>query len=176
MEVREKNKINADAEKLAYYNEIYDKLIVCKTKYEAIICEEEHVINLIKEFEKNNSEILDKIAKEKAEINFNTKMVKSYEKIREMMVKYKDKLPLDLANNLSEKVTDYYNFMNHDDADFEKVEKFTLPKAVNEKINIKLKDGIETDALQVLSEGHIKILGLSILLSKTNHENINFMI
>ncbi len=174
LEVREKNRNNA--EKLGYYNEIYDKLIVCKTKEEAINCEEESVTNVIKEFEINNSEILDKIAKEKAEIDFNTKMVKSYERIREMMVIYKDKLPLDLANNLSEKVTDYYNFINHDDADFEKVEKFTLPKAVNEKINIKLKDGIETDALQVLSEGHIKILGLSILLSKTNQENINFMI
>ena len=37
-------------------------------------------------------------------------------------------------------------------------------------------DGSTSEALQVLSEGHIKILGLSILLAKAVHDNLNFII
>lgn len=176
LEIRERNKKNGNVDKLAFYNEIYEKLIVCRTRNEAIISEEKRITDEIIAFEKNNADTLEKISKEKTEIDFNMKMVNSYEKVRRMIVMYKDKLPLVLAKNLSEKVTEYYNFINYDDADFEIVEKFSLPKTVNEKINIKFKDGIETDALQVLSEGHIKILGLAILLSKASQENINFMI
>ena len=174
--IREKNKKNGNADKLAFYNEIYEKLIVCRTRNEAIFNEKKRIDDGIVEFEKNNTVTLEKISKEKEEISFNMKMVNSYEKVRRILSIYKDKLPLDLAENLSEKVTEYYNFINYDDADFEIVERFTLPKNVNEKINIKFKDGIVSDALQVLSEGHIKILGLAILLSKASQENINFMI
>ena len=37
-------------------------------------------------------------------------------------------------------------------------------------------DGSEIEALQVLSEGHIKILGLSILLAKAVHDKLNFIV
>ena len=39
-----------------------------------------------------------------------------------------------------------------------------------------MEDGIEQDALQILSEGHVRILGLSILLAKAMYEKSSFLI
>ena len=76
-----------------------------------------------------------------------------------------------MAHDLSEKVKDYYNLINEDDAGFELIEELKLPVAASEKIIIKMEDGIEQDALQILSEGHVRILGLSILLAKAMYES-----
>ena len=51
-----------------------------------------------------------------------------------------------------------------------------LPDATSDKMYITFADGSTSEALQVLSEGHIKILGLSILLAKAVHDNLNFII
>lgn len=67
--------------------------------------------------------------------------------------------------------------INAHDPDFEQIDTLILPVAPDEKIEIKFKSGSKTyDALYILSEGHIKVLGLSILLAKAVHENMGFLI
>ncbi len=51
-----------------------------------------------------------------------------------------------------------------------------MPDAQSEKLIIIFKDGSRAEALQVLSEGHIKILGLSILLAKAVHNKLHFIV
>ncbi len=57
------------------------------------------------------------------------------------------------------------------------MEYLKLPTLAGEKITIRFYgDTKEYDALLILSEGHIKILGLSLLLSKVVNENLGFII
>ena len=121
-------------------------------------------------------ELKDKVDKEEQNINFNTKMVTAYNGLVKRLDEYVRKLPIYMSSNLSEKIKNYYNRINEDDADFELIEKLQLPVAPSEKIIIKMHDGMEQNALQILSEGHVKILGLAILLAKAVYEKSKFLI
>ena len=121
-------------------------------------------------------ELKDKIDKENEDIKFNIEMVTAYNGLVKRLNEYVLKLPIEMSSNLSEKIKTYYNQINEDDADFELIEELKLPIAPSEKIIIKMNDGIEQDALQILSEGHVKILGLSILLAKAVYEESKFII
>lgn len=103
-------------------------------------------------------------------------MVEAYGSIVEALSTYVATLPTALAQDLSEKVREYYNCINEDDAEFEQIKNLSLPIAANEKITIEMEDGVKQDALLLLSEGHVKILGLSILLAKAVSEEIPFLI
>lgn len=116
------------------------------------------------------------IDEEKVEIDFNKNMVQAYRQIVKNLNEYIITLPIKMSENLSDKIKTYYNDINVGDADFEIIEDLRLPISSNEKIMIKMKDGAEQDALQILSEGHVKILGLSILLAKAKVENATFLI
>lgn len=111
-----------------------------------------------------------------SQIAFNKEMVAAYESVRRRIAFYVAKLPAELAANLSEKVREYYNYINRGDADFELIESLKLPVSANEKILVKMYDGLNQDALQILSEGHVRILGLSILLAKAISEDMPFIV
>lgn len=169
------------------YNKNYDKkLDEVQKSYRAIV-ETKSKIDVIQKnydlLEKGYSKkknCVEKIAEraeaEKKEVSFNKKMVEAYRSVVDELYSYIEKLPSDLAQNLSDKVQEYYNCINEDDADFELIKKLHLPLSPKEKIMIEMEDGISRDALLILSEGHVKILGLSILLAKANYERIPFMI
>lgn len=110
------------------------------------------------------------------QIAFNRNMVNAYKSVISNLADYVKKLPIELAANLSGKVKEYYNAINYGDADFELIEELRLPVSSNEKIVVKMKDGLEQDALQILSEGHVKILGLAILLAKAVTEEMPFIV
>lgn len=112
----------------------------------------------------------------KQKIDFNKKMVKAYNVFRKRLMEYTASLPVELAKNLSEKACEYYNYINYGDAEFEQIKKLDLPLVANEKINVTMCDNMTQDALQILSEGHVKILGLSILLAKSVVEKVPFII
>ena len=114
--------------------------------------------------------------KETLQIEFNKQMVVAYNSVIEKLNKYVEGLPIELAKDLSDKACEYYNIINHGDADFELIKELHLPVAVNEKMIIKMKDGIAQDALQILSEGHVRILGLAILLAKAIKEKMPFIV
>lgn len=109
-------------------------------------------------------------------ISFNEKMVEAYKSVVDNLSEYVKNLPIEMAANLSGKVREYYNAINCDDADFELIDQLRLPVSSNEKILVTMKDGVAQDALQILSEGHVKILGLSILLAKAITENMPFIV
>jgi energy-coupling factor transporter ATP-binding protein EcfA2 len=71
-----------------------------------------------------------------------------------------------------------YNLINDGDRHFEKVARVELPGTVEDGIRIAFSDNPdrELDALHVLSEGHIRCLGLSILLAKNIREGCPLVI
>ena len=173
--------------KAANHNKQYDeKLDKAQKEYKEIVGKNSSVgekqngynalIKSVKDTKAKVEALKKKVDSEKVEIDFNKKMVEAYESIVEKLSTYVATLPTALAQNLSEKALEYYNCINEDDADFELIKELHLPLAVNEKITIEMEDGVSQDALLILSEGHVKILGLSILLAKAVSEGIPFLI
>jgi RecF/RecN/SMC N terminal domain. len=133
-------------------------------------------IREIKEFDDKSSEILKQIDKEKRQAKYNKKIIASYDKVIGLLMVYNKSLPVKISKNLEERIMKYYNVINQDDADFEKFINISLPTENTDKLMITFGDNTTAEALHVLSEGHIKILGLSILLSKAVQDNLNFII
>lgn len=171
------NKSNSEYDQqVAKLSDVRNALVTLKTQMnekEQIIkrCQKE-----IKEFDEQSEDTIKKIHEEKRICEFNVKIIEAYNKIIGSLVNYNNELPRQIAQDLEQKIVDYYNTINHDDADFEKIEELILPDATSDKMYITFADGSTSEALQVLSEGHIKILGLSILLAKAVHDNLNFII
>ena len=163
-------------EQVKKLSELNNQLLALKTQ----ICEKKQQIELFKkeiqEFDNQSVEILKKIKQEKDLCKFNEGIIEAYGKIINNIILYNNELPKKIAKDLEEKIIDYYNVINQDDADFEKIKEIELPDAQSDKLNIIFKDGSRAEALQVLSEGHIKILGLSILLAKAVHDKLNFIV
>lgn len=132
--------------------------------------------SLIADFDKKSEETLLKIRREKEQADYNSKIIGAYQRIIENLSSYAEKLPELIAQDLEDRIVNYYNVINRGDADFEMLSKISLPKGNTNKIVLLFKDGSSSEALQVLSEGHIKILGLSILLAKANKDKLNFII
>ena len=171
------NKSNSEYDQqVAELSAVRNALVTLKTQMnekEQIIrrCQKE-----IKEFDEQSEDTIKKIQAEKRICEFNVKIIEAYNKIIGSLVNYNNELPRQIAQDLEQKIVDYYNTINQDDADFEKIEELILPDATSDKMYITFADGSTSEALQVLSEGHIKILGLSILLAKAVHDNLNFII
>ncbi|MFA6856057.1 MAG: AAA family ATPase [Treponema sp.] len=171
----EKNKYLQQVKEL---RKIYEKLVEFKGRIVTISSDIERTKKNIIELEKVRDNRKKEIELENKKNQFNQNIIVGYNKIISNLNSYIKTLPVKLAENLSEKVTEYYNIMNQDDAEFEKVKYFKLPITENEseKIIVALNDGIETDALQILSEGHVKLLGLAILLAKAQNNDQQFFI
>src|SRR5690606_32192220 len=91
---------------------------------------------------------------------------------------YSSNLPAKLVADLGELVVALYNAFNRNDSDAELLANVTLPLAQNQRLKIAFGNQPEKfyDALHVLSEGHIRCLGLAILLAKNLKENAPVLI
>lgn len=128
-------------------------------------------------FESENEATLEEISAEQKTITTNLAYKNAYTALTSKLRAYRETLPTQLAEGLAAKAIEFYNIINGHDPAFETITSLLLPKVSGEKILIKFNgDNKEYDALQILSEGHIKGLGLSLLLSKITHEKLNFII
>lgn len=126
----------------------------------------------IADFDENNSDLISQVSKEEVIVKTNLEIVKSYEKFVEKLKKYKDNLPSQLIEDLGDGVIRLYNLFNRNDGEHELLHSIDLPLKAGDQINIYFKDNKTQarDALHVLSEGHVRCIGLSILLAKNLKE------
>jgi len=152
----------------------YDEIVAVKKSLSA----EKNTLNgELEAFKSANKSKIEEIDKQKQKIENNRKFVESYHRLIKNLKNYRNKLPAQLAEGLSDRALDYYNIVNGHDHDFEKLRSLSLPTVPGQKIIIRFnKDNEEYDALLILSEGHIKVLGLSILLAKAVKEDLGFLI
>ena len=132
----------------------------------------------IDEFQKNNAVLIKEAIKEKTVVDENKKFVTAYNAILNKLNNYKDQLPVQHLKELNTLTVEIYNLINDGDPHFEKVAHIALPKAIQDPIRIFFADKPQQplDALHILSEGHIRCLGLSILLAKNIHEKCPLVI
>lgn len=128
---------------------------------------------LIDDFQAENKQLISDAETEKDLVKKNKEIVAAYAVFVQKLNKYNENLPAQLVANLGEKVTELYNAFNRNDSDSEKLANVLLPLTQNQRLKISFfnESNKTHDALHVLSEGHIRCLGLAILLAKNLKEN-----
>ncbi|HJV82345.1 AAA family ATPase [Noviherbaspirillum sp.] len=130
----------------------------------------------IAKFNEENAALIKEAEAEKPIVERNMKYLSAYGRFREKLLAYNACLPLALAANLNEKTMEFYNAINKHDHYSDWLVGLSLPTATGKKIEIEFEKGKKLDALQVLSEGHIRCLGLAILLAKIVRDDLPFLI
>lgn len=130
----------------------------------------------IEKFNRENEELIREAEAEKPGVARNLSYSNAYVSLREKLLAYNAGLPVALAADLNEKTLKFYNEINKNDHPSDRLKSLRLPTAVGERIEIEFENGDKCDALQVLSEGHIRCLGLAILLAKITTDRVPFLI
>lgn len=122
----------------------------------------------VAQFEEANRELVAEVAAEANVIAHHRVIKDSYDEFLATLKLYLDGLPALLLQGLGQRARDLYNAFNRDDPPSDLLHTLWLPLAENGKIEIEFfaEPGVRYDALIILSEGHIKCLGLAILLAK----------
>lgn len=175
-QANEERKTKLDRLKLLReFKEKATKLQTQRTTYDEAIKKAQKVIN---DFDDENKELIAEVEAEKATVKENKEIASSYKKFVDMIFEYKDHLPSKLVADLGDLVVQLYNAFNRYDAHKDLLSTIKLPLASGDRIEISYKSEpkIFFDALHVLSEGHIRCIGLSILLAKNLKTNSPLLI
>lgn len=129
-------------------------------------------------FNKDNQDLLTQVENERGQIEVNRRIAAAYSSFVARLRTYNESLPSRLVQDLGEKATDIYNAFNRGDDEFEKLASIRLPASSDERLEIAYRTEPENfkDALHVLSEGHIRCIGLAILIAKNIESNAPFLI
>ena len=124
--------------------------------------------NTVAGFNEENKYLIAKADAEKTLIPINNDIATSYNQFVVLLSNYKDNLPAKLVSDLGDKVVELYNAFNRNDSPKDLLASIRLPLAQGQRLEIAFQTAPEKyfDALHILSEGHIRCLGLAILLSK----------
>lgn len=132
----------------------------------------------IANFETENAQLIADAAAEISVVTKNKTIAHAYASFITQLNGYKNNLPAQLVADLGDKVVEFYNAFNRDDLPSEKLSSVHLPLSQNGRLKISFQAEPTRffDALHVLSEGHIRCIGLAILLAKNTKENCPFLI
>lgn len=122
----------------------------------------------ISDFDVTNFELIAQVDQEQRDIERDTPLKAAYDRFLESLKSYRNQLPGQLMAGINETAMNLYNSFNRSDLDADKLAALYLPLTGDEKIEIVFRGNLakRVDALHVLSEGHIRCLGLAILLAK----------
>jgi len=129
-------------------------------------------------FDEVNRDLIALVAAEGPIVEHHNRVKRAYDGFLEEIKNYLNTLPAQLLQGLGESARDLYNSFNRDDLPVDLLHELWLPLAENGKIELEFQGqpGVRYDALVVLSEGHIKCLGLAILLAKNVAEGCPIVI
>lgn len=153
-----------------------EEIVAIATLIDANAKSEMEANQAIEKFYRDNEELIKEAEAEKPGVERNRSYSIAYTSLREKLLAYNTGLPLDLAADLNEKTLKFYNEINKNDHPSDRLKSLRLPTAAGERIEIEFENGGRCDALQVLSEGHIRCLGLAILLAKITRDGLPFLI
>jgi hypothetical protein len=119
-------------------------------------------------FEAQNAELIAAAAEEDACIAAEVRIQAAYNGFLGLLRHYRSGLPRALMAGLNNVAMDLYNEFNVRDAEEDKLAALHLPVTGDGRIELSFRGSPDSrvDALQVLSEGHVRCLGLAILLAK----------
>jgi|WetSurMetagenome_2_1015567.scaffolds.fasta_scaffold13180_2 hypothetical protein len=167
--------LNEEKTKLKKIKESIDNIKTLETNHNTAITDGNKAIA---DFDTANKDLIQSVEAEKILIEENKKYIEAYNAFLSRLNSYKNQLPVSLVANLNTLTKEFYNSINCEDSKFELIEKIELPSNAGARINICFQDNPEQafDAMHILSEGHTRCLGLSILLAKVVNQNLPFII
>lgn len=127
----------------------------------------------IDKFELENADLLKRVEEEKRQVELNKQFVEAYQSLIPRLTEFKNELPARWTKDLNLLVKEIYNLINLHDPKSELIEEIKLPEKADAKALIAFQDNPRelVDALYILSEGHLRCLGLAILVAKNIAEN-----
>jgi energy-coupling factor transporter ATP-binding protein EcfA2 len=119
-------------------------------------------------FDVDNAQLIRDAAQEALYIAHDAPIRAAYDRFLALLRGYRNQLPGELMAGLNDAAMNLYNEFNRNDLDPDKLAALHLPLNGEQKIEISFRGnpGVRVDALRILSEGHIRCLGLAILLAK----------
>ncbi|MDP2815281.1 MAG: hypothetical protein Q8O19_01210, partial [Rectinemataceae bacterium] len=119
-------------------------------------------------FDTENRLLVAEVEKESSQIAINKEIKIAYDEYLSAIKLYRDALPGTLVADLNETAMSLYNGFNREDLPSDKLAELKLPLTVDDHIEVTFagSPNKSMNALHVLSEGHIRCLGLAILLAK----------
>lgn len=125
----------------------------------------------IANFDQANAELIDAVQQEAVQIVCSRRIKAAYDEFLRLLRQFRAELPGTLIAGLNTVALEIYNEFNRRDHDGDKLAALSLPTKEDERIELAFRADPETrvDALHVLSEGHVRCLGVAILLAKALH-------
>ena len=119
-------------------------------------------------FNVDNAQLIADAAQEALDLARDAPINAAYARFLGLLRGYRNQLPGMLIAGLNDAAMSLYNEFNRNDLDADKLVALHLPLNGEQKIEIEFRGnpGVRVDALRILSEGHIRCLGLAILLAK----------
>ena len=123
----------------------------------------------IEAFEEGNAGLILTAAQEATDNERDTPIKTAYDHFLLLLRNYRNQLPGTLIAGLNDQAMMLYNEFNRNDREDDKLVALHLPLTGEQKIEISFRGNpqVKVDALKILSEGHIRCLGLAILLAKS---------
>ena len=133
---------------------------------------------IISRFDIENAQLIADVQADIPNIQRNHSISEAYKSFVILLNSYNDTLPAQLVADLSEQVVELYNSFNRNDLPSELLARVKLPLVQNQRLEISFQNNPDQfyDPLHMLSEGHIRCIGLAILLSKNLKENCPILI
>lgn len=119
-------------------------------------------------FDVDNAALIREVAQEALDIARDAPIKTAYDRFLALLRGYRNQLPGTLMAGLNDAAMNFYNEFNRNDMEPDKLAALHLPLTGEQKIEISFQGNpqVRVDALRILSEGHIRCLGLAILLAK----------
>lgn len=164
-----------EVEGLERVKEFVDSIRLRRLEAARVVAAEQEKID---SFQQANADLIAAEAQEKTAVALERRVQLAYAEFRTLLVTYRDLLPSGLLAHLNDTTKELYNSFNADDHERDLLDSIRLPERGGDRIMISFAGSVdqERDALVVLSEGHLRCLGLAILLSKNIHLNLPLVI
>lgn len=122
----------------------------------------------IARFDEDNAALIQRAEQERQNIERDRPIKVAYDRFLPMLRRFRNELPGLLMTGLNDLARDLYNEFNHHDPEPDKLAALHLPLTGEQRIDIAFRGDPQRrlDAMVVLSEGHIRCLGLAILMAK----------
>jgi recombinational DNA repair ATPase RecF len=119
-------------------------------------------------FDVDNAQLIRDVAQEALDLERDAPIKTAYDRFLVLLRRYRTQLPGTLMAGLNDAAMNLYNEFNRNDLEPDKLAALHLPVTGEQKIEISFRGNpaVRVDALRILSEGHIRCLGLAILLAK----------
>jgi DNA sulfur modification protein DndD len=169
---------NTKQSELHTLREYARQITVLQTRRQTVNIAKSSAQQVITSFQTDNAKLIEEVESEKAIVLKNQEISIAYASFVSKLSAYKDNLPSQLVANLGDSVVELYNSFNRNDLPLDLLAKVALPLAQNQRLKITFQSEPTKyhDALHILSEGHIRCLGLAILLAKNLSESAPVLI